>query len=159
MSSEGKIASAASAGPANITAAAAIMDVDSTGKMIPLREGTNGWLCVPDNPATPGPDPTCADKAWQDWLGAYMAKKPPHVSGVGVAYMLAGGSDASNTDPFATAPAAGAQWVTTGPHIMVLAPNPAMLAAYSSDPGAGTPFVMFKGTPYAHLMVPTTTPK
>ncbi len=32
---------------------------------------------------------------------------------------LAGGSDASNTDPHATEPAEKGKWVDTGPHIMI----------------------------------------
>jgi hypothetical protein len=59
-----------------------------------------------------------------------------------------------HTDPCATAPTATNQWVTTPAHIMVLLPDPKMLDAYPSDPKTGGPFVMWKGTPYAHLMVP-----
>jgi hypothetical protein len=44
--------------------------------------------------------------------------------------------------------------VTTPAHILVLLPDPKMLDAYPSDPKTGGPFVMWKGTPYAHLMVP-----
>jgi hypothetical protein len=153
-SDEGKIASALAAAPAQIASGAAVMEIDSAGAMKELKAGTNGWLCMPDMANTPGKDPMCADKAWQDWFGAYMAKTPPKVSGIGIAYMLQGGSDASNTDPFATGPAAGAEWVDSGPHMMVLPTNVSELEAYGTDPKAGGPYVMWKGTPYAHLMVP-----
>jgi hypothetical protein len=36
---------------------------------------------------------------------------------------------------------------------MILAPA-AMLDAFPTDPDSGGPYVMWKGTPYAHLMVP-----
>jgi hypothetical protein len=39
---------------------------------------------------------------------------------MGLVYMLQGGSDASNDDPFATAPKPGEKWVTTGPHVMMV---------------------------------------
>src|SRR5438132_12537648 len=35
-------------------------------------------------------------------------------------YMLAGGTDASNTDPYATKPPATNYWIKTGPHVMVV---------------------------------------
>jgi hypothetical protein len=37
---------------------------------------------------------------------------------------------------------------------MVLTPNAVQLASVSSDPSTGGPWVMWKGTPYAHVMVP-----
>ena len=37
---------------------------------------------------------------------------------------------------------------------MVLVPNPAELDGVSTDPYGGGPFVMWKGTPYVHIMVP-----
>ena len=151
---EGKIASAMSAAPQEIATEAAVMDSDASGNMVELRAGTNGWMCMPDVPTTPGTDPMCADATSQQWLGAYLTKATPQVSGVGIVYMLQGGSDASNTDPFATGPAPGAEWVDSGAHVMVVPPNPALLDAFPTDPASGGPFVMWKGTPYAHLMVP-----
>jgi hypothetical protein len=149
-----KIASAMSAAPKRIASDATIADVGADGKVVTLRAGTNGWMCFPDKPDTPKPDPICADKMWQQWFQAWMEKKPPMVKQVGIAYMLAGGSDASNTDPYAMKPAAGTEWVNTPAHTMVLLPDPKQLDSYSADPKSKGPFVMFKGTPYAHLMVP-----
>jgi len=40
-----------------------------------------------------------------------------------------------------------------GGHLMILAPAE-LLEAFPSDPNNGGPYVMWKGTPYAHLMVP-----
>ena len=53
-----------------------------------------------------------------EWAGALMAKKDPPAGKMGFGYMLMGGSDASNTDPFATEPKPGGQWVDTGPHVI-----------------------------------------
>jgi len=72
----------------------------------------------------------------------------------GTAYMLAGDVGSSNTDPYAEAPTSNNQWVEPGPHLMVLVPNPAELDGVSTDPYGGGPFVMWKGTPYVHIMVP-----
>jgi hypothetical protein len=49
--------------------------------------------------------------------------------------------------------------VIAPPHLMVLFPDPKLLEAYSTDPGSGGPWVMWKGTPYAHLMVPVSPTK
>jgi hypothetical protein len=38
---------------------------------------------------------------------------------------------------------------------MVLVPDLRLLDGVSTDPNNGGPFVMWKGTPYAHIMVPT----
>jgi hypothetical protein len=149
-----KIASALSAAPAEIGAGAAVVEMGAGGKMVTLRAGANGWQCMAADPGAPGPNPMCVDKVWQTWMGAYMAKQPPQITQIGISYMLAGGADRSNTDPYASKPAPGEQWVVTPAHTMVLLPDPKMLDSYPSDPKTGGPFVMYKGTPYAHLMVP-----
>jgi hypothetical protein len=96
----------------------------------------------------------CLDKQWQEWAAAWIGKRQPKVTGVGVAYMLRGDKGASNTDPYATGPTANNQWVKSGPHIMVVLPDPKQLEGIPTDPKSGGPFVMWKGTPYAHIMVP-----
>ncbi|MEX2285095.1 MAG: hypothetical protein WEE89_21595 [Gemmatimonadota bacterium] len=150
-----RVAVAMSAAPASISSGATIMDFDSTGKLVQLRAGTNGWLCLADDtPAAPGDSPDCVDQRWQAWFEAYEQKKVPRISGVGVAYMLQGSLTPSNADPFAQTPAPGADWIKDGPHVMVIVPDPAMLVAFPSDHMTGGPYVMYKGTPYAHLMVP-----
>jgi hypothetical protein len=63
---------------------------------------------------------------------------------------------ASNIDPFATGPADGNQWVVEGPHLMIVSPDAASIEAMPTDPENGGPYVMWKGTPYAHIMVPAT---
>jgi hypothetical protein len=61
---------------------------------------------------------------------------------------------ASNIDPYATAGTRTNQWVVEGPHLMVIEPDTAQLEGLSTDPHSGGPYVMWKGTPYAHIMVP-----
>lgn len=150
------IASAMAAGPASIAKSATIMAPGSGGKMRTLRQGTNGYTCFPDDAIVPGPNSMCADKNATEWLNAYMAKKQPPQGRVGFIYMLAGGTDASNTDPLASKPVAGTHWVKTGPHVMVVGADAAFYASYPSgaDPDTSVPYVMFAGTPYQHLMAP-----
>lgn len=148
------IASALSAAPADIASGAAVMVPAADGKMTQLRAGTNGWACFPDDPHTPDSDPICVDRVWQEWVAALTAKRPPKIETVGISYMLQGSSDASNTDPFATKPAPGQHWLRSGPHLMMLVPNVHTLDAFPGEWSATGTYVMFKGTPYAHLMVP-----
>ena len=93
------IASAMSAAPAKVAKGSTVVAMEADGKMRTLRQGTNGFTCMPDNPATPGPDPMCMDKNAMEWAHAWIGHKPPTAGKVGFMYMLSGGTDASNTDP------------------------------------------------------------
>jgi len=147
------IAKATSAAPPDIGRNAAVMGMGADGKMKELRPGTNGWMCMLDLVG----DSMCLDKEWQAWGDAWENKKdPPKPKTIGVAYMLKGDKGASNTDPYATKPTADNQWVVSGPHIMLLPTDVSQLDAYPTDWTKGGPWVMWKGTPYAHIMVPTT---
>lgn len=149
------VASAESAAPAAIAHAASIVTVDAKGAMTTVRKGTNGWTCMPDNPATPGPDPMCFDQNAGQWVNAWVGHKVPPANVVGVMYMLEGGTDASNTDPYATKPTATNNWVKTGPHIMVVGSKDVLVGhPAGAQPDTSAPYVMWAGTPYAHLMIP-----
>jgi hypothetical protein len=157
---EWKMQNASSAAPAAIAGGATLMEWGATPTAAPakLRDGTNGWTCFVDNPGTPGNDPMCFDNAFAAWATAWMGHKTPTITSFGVAYMLQGGTDASNTDPFKMAPDSGHPWVDTGPHVMVVVPNVQHLRGLSTDPKNGGPYVMWAGTPYAHVMVPVAAP-
>ena len=152
------IASAQSAAPASISSKATVVQMDDKGAMKVLRKGTNGWTCMPDSPATPGPDPMCFDANAGKWAEAWVGHKTPPASTVGVMYRLEGGTVASTLDPYATKPTTENAWVKTGPHIMIVGSKD-ILAGYPSGPTPDTsaPYVMWAGTPYAHLMVPVAT--
>jgi hypothetical protein len=158
VSSGDPVASAESAAPASISHNASIMTADASGAMKTVRQGSNGWTCIPDAPDTPGPDPMCFDAHAGKWVDAWLHHKPPPAGTVGLMYMLEGGTDASNTDPYATEPTAENNWVKTGPHIMVVG-SKEILAGHPSEakPDTSVPYVMWAGTPYAHLMVPVAT--
>ena len=150
------IQSAMHAAPEKVAANAAIVAMDAKGGMRTLREGNNGFTCMPDNPTTPGPDPMCMDAAAMDWAKAWTSHAAPTVGKVGFMYMLAGGNDASNTDPYATKPQPNNHWVETGPHVMVVGADPSFYDMYpkKEDPDTAVPYVMWPGTPYQHLMIP-----
>jgi hypothetical protein len=151
-----QIASAMRAAPAKVAKDATIVAMDASGNMRTLRKGTNGFTCMADNPQTPGPDPMCMDANAMLWLNALLAHKTPPAGKVGFMYMLEGGTDASNTDPFAPEPTASNHWIKTGPHIMILGADTAFYDSYpkAPDPDTTQPYVMWAGTPYQHLMAP-----
>jgi hypothetical protein len=95
----------------------------------------------------------CTDENGMAWMHAIMSKGSPPEGKVAFAYMLKGGTAASNTDPFATKPPEGADWIHDGPHVMVMN-APSTMALYPDKPDPTQPYVMFPGTPYAHLMIP-----
>jgi hypothetical protein len=94
------------------------------------------------------------DQTWLDWLYAFFAGDEPNVTVPGLAYMLQGGSDPSNTDPLATEPAAGEEWVSSPPHVMLLLPEELEQTVFSTDHDSGEPYIMWAGTPYEHIMMP-----
>jgi len=154
-SDQKSIDSALRAAPRAVAAHAAVVAPQPDGSMRTLRAGNNGFTCIADEPTTPGPDPMCMDASSLAWVGALMGHKTPPTGKVGLMYMLAGGTDASNTDPYAKQPSADNDWVKTGAHIMVVG-SPEILAGHpaGTKPDTSVPYVMWAGTPYAHLMVP-----
>ena len=150
------IASAMSAAPAAVGRKASIVVVGEDGRMRTLREGSNGFTCMPDNPATPGKDPMCMDRNALEWARAWMEHRPPPTGKIGFMYMLAGGTDASNTDPYAERPTKANHWIKTGPHVMVVGADANFYETYprKADPDTSAPYVMWPDTPYQHLMAP-----
>ena len=88
------------------------------------------------------------------WVGAWKAHKDPPKNAMAIGYMLMGGSDASNTDPFADKPKEGQAWVDTGPHVMVFNIGDRFAGYPAQSTNTKVPYVMFPNTPYAHLMIP-----
>lgn len=146
-----RIASALSAAPASVTAHAMVVELDGTV----LRPGSNGWVCMPDDPGTPNDSPMCLDAAWREFMDAYMSRRQPELRGIGFGYMLQGDFPVSNIDPFATGPTAANEWVEdSGAHIMMIVADASLLESLPTDAANGGPWVMWKGTPYAHVMIP-----
>jgi hypothetical protein len=143
------IRDALSAAPSAVAMHATVVDWEQNV----LREGTNGWTCFPSPPNTSSAS-MCLDAPWLQWAQAWMTQEPVEVDRVGVSYMLQGDAGASATDPFAQGPTPDNDWVVSGPHIMILVPDNADLDGLPTDPSSGGPYVMWKGTPYAHIMIP-----
>ncbi len=150
MSDSDYVAKIMAAAPAPVVKGATIVQMPKGGAMRTLQTGTNGFTCMLVGPG----DAMCLDGNAMEWLRALMMHAAPS-NKVGFVYMLAGDDGASNTDPYATAQAAGNHWVKTGPHVMIVGPSAqAMGYPMTTDPDPTKPYVMWPGTPYAHVMIP-----
>ena len=147
------IANAMSAGPPSVSHDATIIAMDGD-KMRTLRQGKNEYTCVPDDPGSPGNDPMCLDRNAMLWLQAWMGHKDAPKGKMGLVYMLQGGSDANNDDPFATSPPPGKSWLTTGPHVMVVGMSGMLDDIPKSSNYPKKPYIMWGGTSYEHIMMP-----
>ena len=146
---EADILSAMSAAPESLAANATIQAWDGTV----LREGSNGWVCLPDTPNNGGIDPWCVDASWLNLLNALSNGKDPTYDKIGIAYMLAGDAPISNITP--SGKKADGDWVEgLNAHLMVLVPDHSSFDNISTDPENGGPWIMWPGTPYAHIMIP-----
>jgi hypothetical protein len=149
-SNEAKIARALTAGPPEVARSAKVVDTDAHGNMIVLREGTNGFTCMPGNPSVIGQPAMCMDMASMQWAADFKAHKPKPTNAVpGITYMLAGATQRSDSDPYdKTSPA-----ITVGPHWMIMwpfDPEATGLPVIHKDTGA---YIMWAGSPYAHVHV------
>ncbi len=147
---QAKIDRALSAAPPTIAESARVIDTDAQGKKTVLRDGNNGFTCMPGNPKVIGDPPMCADAASMQWAADFKAHKPKPTNTVpGITYMLAGATQRSDSDPYdKTSPA-----ITVGPHWMIMWPFDAKatgLPTVHKDTGA---YIMWSGSPYAHVHV------
>jgi hypothetical protein len=149
-SAQEKILRAMSAGPQNISKSARIVDTDAQGHQVMLREGSNGFTCMPGNPDVVGEPPMCADEASMQWFADAKAHKPKPTNTVpGITYMLAGATQRSDSDPndMTSMP------IEVGPHWMIMWPfDPKTTGLPTAHKPTGA-YIMWAGSPYAHMHV------
>ena len=122
-SDEWKIKNALSAGPSWISEKATVIEMDAHMNMKTLRNGTNGWTCMPDTPGRPQHDPMCLDETTMQWLMAVMAGNKPNITHVGLSYMLLGEARQGQNVPTAKDPSTAKDWYYIGPHVMIVLPD------------------------------------
>ena len=149
------IKQALSAAPRSISKDAAVMLPGEGGALETAKTGTNGFTCFPDVDGQEIPDPVCADENATQWIMDLVAKKDkPTNTMPGVAYMAKGGwhweKDGKiimNKDE------PGARRVKEPPHWMIFWAFDASRTMLPAVPRKFGAYVMFDGTPYAHLMI------
>jgi hypothetical protein len=153
MSDAAYIRAAEAGAPRSISGEATVARIESDGKTTNLREGTNGFTCLilPD-----GSDaPACGDQNATAWLTAAFTKQPkPPNTEPGVAYMMRGGTHFETPDgKIVMEKSANTRTVKEPPHWMLLWPVDPAASGLPTRPNPMGVYVMFAGTPYAHLMV------
>ena len=162
-SAEWQIWAYSTAAPDYIAADASVLGPD----MSVLREGTNGWTCLPVNPrGQSDPEngwvdaheamPLCGDAEVFKWISAYLADETPVMDKDGYAWMLHGDMGEDNATPktLTEEESAEGHWIESGPHLMRMPADPSSLDGMTTDFASGAPYVMFAGTVYAHVMYP-----
>jgi hypothetical protein len=149
-STQVKIARAMSAGPTEVAKAARIVDTDAQGKMVVLREGNNGFTCMPGNLKVVGEPPMCVDAPSMQWFADARAHKPKPTNTVpGITYMLAGATQRSDSDPNDTT----SMPIEVGPHWMIMWPfDPKTTGLPTTHKPTGA-YIMWAGSPYAHMHI------
>ena len=136
--------------------------IGSDGKV--LKEGRNGWTCLAFTANMMGDSmdprmatPACMDSNAMAWANAYMNQEVPKLKNDGWAWMIHGDTGADNFRAFSEGDKAGTDpedWIESGAHLMLMPKDPSSLDNTTTDFTTGSPYVMFKGTPYVHLMIP-----
>jgi len=149
-SDEWKIANALSAGPETITEHATVVDWPANmqegmahGRV--LRQGNNGWTCMPDIPGRPQHDPMCVDETMMQWVMATLEGKKPNITRVGLSYMLMGEARQGQGAAPAKDPSQVKEWFYTGPHVMMVLPDSARegLSGINQDLSNNLPYTTF----------------
>ena len=158
-SSEWLIWAYTSAAPDFIGDLATVIGADGTV----LREGSNGWRCEAFMPMPEGgfedahsAAPACSDANAVAWANAYKAGTVPDMEGDGWMWMIHGdlGVDNFTVGTDGQKDAGHMHFIESGPHMMLMPKDPSSLQGQSTDYTTGAPYVMFEGSPYAHLMIP-----
>jgi hypothetical protein len=116
-----------------------------------LQAGSNGFTCL----IAPDGTPLCSDQNGMEWMKSVRERTEP-LDKIGFIYMLAGDTGTTNHDPHQRD--THLHWVQTGPHVMIVGPRVCEMMGYPRNvdvADASQPYVMYPGTPYEHLMLPT----
>ena len=147
------VKAAEAAAPARIAGQASVARLEPSGKVTMIRNGSNGFTCtiMPDGSNAP----YCGDKQGFPWMVAAMSHQPkPPTTSPGIGYMAKGGVHYETpSGEIVLAPSAQTKEVKEPPHWMLLWPADPKATGIPTRPNAGGTYIMFPGTPYAHLMI------
>lgn len=153
MSVQEQTALALSGAPPHISKDVGVMVFGADGKLTEARKSANGFTCIPTVMNLPAPDPICMDAAAQQWMTDLMNNAPkPTNTAPGIAYMARGGSHFEKGRQVVMS-GEGAKNVSEPPHWMLMWPFDVAGTKLPIAPNPSGVYIMFEGTPYAHLMV------
>ena len=88
---------------------------------------------------------------------AYLSQTEPKLENDGWIWMLHGDTGVDNFRPYSEGDEKNTDpkdWIYSGAHLMLMPKDPNSLGSQTTDFTTGAPYVMMKGTPYVHLMIP-----
>lgn len=161
-----QIAAATAAAPAELRAGAAVLGYNASRQLVTLRPGTNDMVCLANNPAGNQFHVACYHKALEPFMARGRAlraegvkddqvdtvrfreikagtlKMPPTPSAL---YTLTG--PPTSFDP-GTGKVTGARWL----YVVYIPGATTASTGLTEKPAPGVPWIMFPGTPKAHIM-------
>lgn len=153
MSEKDQTALALSGAPMNIAKEAGVMIYGADGTLTETKKSANGFTCIPSVMHLPNPDPMCMDTAAQQWMTALINHAPKPTNTVpGIAYMARGGAHFEQDGKIVMS-GDGAKIVQEPPHWMLMWPFDTAATKLPTIPNPSGVYIMFEGSPYAHLML------
>lgn len=145
---------AESGAPAAISSKAAITRLDAKGNATTVRTGTNGFTCIVGVPGDPDA-PFCGDQNAYTWIVSAASGQPkPTNAAPGIAYMAQGGMHHETpTRDVVMMAGANTHPVKEPPHWMLMWAFDPAASGLPTKENSGGVYIMFAGTPYAHLMI------
>jgi len=162
-----QITAATAAAPAELRAGAAVLGYDASKKLVKLREGSNDMVCLANNPDGEKFHVACYHKGLEPFMARGRSLraegvKDPQVDTLRFKEITSGklkmpatpsalytltGNDQNSFDP-ATGKITGAKWL-----YVVYIPGATLASTgISEKPAPGVPWIMYPGTPKAHIM-------
>ena len=162
-----QIAAATSAAPAELRDGAAVWGYGSDKKLVKLREGKNDMVCLANNPDNPKQfHVACYHKGLEPFMARgrelrAQGVKDPQVDTVRFKEITAGKlkmpqtpstlytltGEPTSFDP-ATGKVTGAKWL----YVVYIPGATEKSTGITEKPASGVPWIMFPGTPKAHIM-------
>jgi hypothetical protein len=161
-----QVAAAVHAAPPELRDGAAVLGYNDAKKLITLREGKNDMVCLADDPSVEQFHVACYHKALEPFMARGRALrtegvKDPERDSVRFREIKSGALKMPSTpsalytltgpptsyDP-ATSKVTGAKWL----YVVYIPGATGASTGLSEKPAAGVPWVMYPGTPKAHIM-------
>ena len=159
-----QIAAALSPLPESMREGAAVLGY-RRGKLVSLRAGTNGMICLADDPAQEGFHAACYHQDLEPFMARGRAlraegKEREAIDSIRQAEIEAGGLAMplepralySLSSKLAFDPATGSAPESSGLHVIYIPYATEESTGITATPGAG-PWLMYPGKPWAHVMI------
>jgi hypothetical protein len=156
-----QIAAATAAAPAELRASATVLGYDASKKLVKLRDGTGDMVCLANDPSGDRFHVACYHKLLEPFMARGRSLraegvKGPQVDTVRFKEIKSGALKMPSTPsalytltgPPASVDTTGAKWL-----YVVYIPGATLASTgISEKPAPGVPWIMFPGTPKAHIM-------